>query len=40
LFERSEFLLFPAFAFTTAGKSAAPRSPFLAYLFWRSKKGK
>ncbi len=38
--ERSEFLLFPAFAFTTEGKSAAPRPLSLAYLSWRDKKGK
>jgi hypothetical protein len=38
LFERSEFLLFPAFGFTTAENSAVPRSPSFAFFSWRDKK--
>jgi len=41
LSERSEFRPFPIFCTTQTGtrRAAAARSPFLGYLFWRSKKG-
>jgi len=41
LFERSEFRSFPIFCRAQMGtrRAMAPASPFLGYLFWRSKKG-
>jgi hypothetical protein len=41
LFERSEFRSFPIFCLAQLGtrRAVAAWSPFLGYLFWRSKKG-
>ena len=41
MFERSEFLRFPFFALHNREprRGSEMRSPFLGYLFWRSKKG-